>query len=668
MSKKGIKAEIERLRKEIRYHDHRYYVLDDPVITDQEYDELYHKLEALEKQHPEYIVKDSPTQRVGGRPLESFDTITHRSKMLSLDNTYNEDEVNDFLARVEKTLDKEPLYEISLKVDGVAVSLRYEKGHLHYGATRGDGVTGDDITQNLRTIKSIPLILHTKPKELPVLEVRGEVFLSKQSFQNLNRIREKDALPLFANPRNAAAGTLKLLDPNEVARRNLDIFIHTVPQQPGPHFSSHYAALQHLADLGFKIIPHIKLCRNRQEIFHEIAHWSDAREDLSYEVDGLVIKVDEFEQRHRLGATSKNPRWAIAYKYPSHQAITRVLDIVLQVGRTGRITPVAHLEPVHLSGSTISRATLHNEDEIKRKDIRVDDEVVIEKGGEIIPKVISVVDARRRSRKEPFRFPKKCPVCKHRIVRLPDEADWRCINTNCPAQIKGALLHFASRQAMDIEGLGDALVNIMVDKKVVTTIDGIYDLDAPTINALDRMGQRSTNNLLEAIEHSKTRSFQRVLYAIGIPNVGSTTAHILVSTYTSIDSLMKADIEQLSENPGIGPIIGRSIVDYFKNKGNVLMINNLKRHKLQFTHLRSTAQDSPLQGKTFVFTGELKTLTRSEAQEKIRENGGRPVNSVSARTDYVVVGDHPGSKYTKARKLGVKTLSEEEFLHLLQGG
>jgi DNA ligase (NAD+) len=666
MSKRGIKAEIERLRKEVRFHDHRYFVLDDPVITDQEYDELYHRLEVLENQYPEYLTPDSPTQRVGGSPLESFDTITHKLKMLSLDNTYNEDEVNDFLARVEKVLGTKPLYEVSLKVDGVAVSLRYERGHLQHGATRGDGITGDDITQNLRTIRSIPLVLSTTQKDLQAIEVRGEVFLSKQSFHDLNRMREKENLPLFANPRNAAAGTLKLLDPREVARRNLDIFIHTVPQQPGTRFTSHYATLRHLADLGFKIIPHLQLCRDTPAVFQAITRWTDAREDLAYEVDGLVIKVDEFEKRRQLGATSKNPRWAIAYKYPSRQAITRVLDIVLQVGRTGRITPVAQLEPVFLSGSTISRATLHNEDEILRKDIRINDKVVIEKGGEIIPKVVSVVDARRKNRGTPFRFPKECPVCTQKIVRLPDEVDWRCINTNCPAQIKGALLHFASRQAMDIEGLGQALVDVLVDKKLVTTIDGIYELDAPAIMVLDRMGERSTNKLLEAITRSKTVGFQRVLYAIGIPNVGSNTAHLLASTYSSIDQLMQANIEQLAETPGIGSIIGKSIIDYFRNKSNIVMIKNLKRHGLQFTYLRPTT--GTLQGKTFVFTGHLSTLTRDQAQEKIREQGGQPVSSVSARTDYVVVGANPGSKYARAKKLGVKTLSEEEFLHLVRGG
>jgi len=668
VTKKEIKAKIERLRKEIQFHDHRYYVLNDPVITDQAYDTLYHKLVSLEKQNPEYITPDSPTQRIGATPLESFRSITHRIKMLSLENTYNTEEVKDFFSRVERGLTTQPQYEVTLKVDGVAVALQYREGRLVLGSTRGDGSKGDDITQNLRTIRSIPLQIAKKAKDINDFDVRGEVFLSKEVFQQLNQRRENDGLTLFANPRNAAAGTLKLLDPREVAQRDLDIFIHTVPAQPSERFTSHFAALQYLAEAGFKIIPHSVLCKDQDAVFEQIVRWENERTGLAYDVDGLVIKVDEFEYREKLGQTIKNPRWAIAYKYPSLQAITRVEDIQVQVGRTGRITPVAHLEPVHLSGSTISRATLHNEDEIERKDIRLGDQVVIEKGGEIIPKVVSVVKAQRTGREKVYHFPKKCPVCNQSIVRLPEEADWRCINTNCPAQIKGRILHFASRSAMDIEGLGEALVDMLVDKAIVLSIDGIYELDRTSVIELERMGEKSAANLLDSIEKSKKRDFDHVLYAIGIPNVGIHASHILTKAYGSINALMKAKSEHLAEIDGIGDIIAGSIVDYFKNPINKRMIKNLHHHGLKFSRSIDQEPDTKLQGKTFVFTGEMEHLTRSDAQERVRKSGGYPSSTVSSKTDYLVVGNNPGFKYARAKKLGIRVISEKEFLSLITGG
>lgn len=663
-----MKAEIEELRKQIQFHDYQYYVLNDPVITDQKYDKLYKKLVSLEQQHPELITPDSPTQRIGAGPLEAFNTVKHGIKMLSLDNTYNTDEVKDFFVRVERVLKTQPPYEVTLKVDGVAVSLLYEQGRFVRGATRGDGVQGDDITQNLRTIRSIPLRINSKTHDIKDFEVRGEVFLSKEAFNQLNQNRENQGRSLFANPRNAAAGTLKLLDPHEVAQRGLDIFIHTVPEQPVPRFNSHYAALQNLAEAGFKIIPHSVLCKDQKAVFKQIERWKHDRADLYYAVDGLVIKVDMFEYWEKLGATIKSPRWAIAYKYPSLQTITTVKDIQVQVGRTGRITPVAHLEPVQLSGSTISRATLHNEDEIRRKDIRIGDQVIIEKGGEVIPKVVSVVTAQRTGREKKYRFPKKCPVCNQSIVRLPDEVDWRCINTNCPAQIKGKILHFASRQAMDIEGLGQALVDTLVDKGIVCTIDDLYGLKKELLVVLDRMGKKSASNVLLSIKKSKQREFYRVLYALGIPNVGINASHILATTFQSIDAIQNARIDQLSDISGIGEVIATSIADYFHNPLNARMIKKLKTHGLQFKQSAVKRGDSSCKCKTFVFTGEFKELTRNQAQEKVRLGGGHPASSVSSKTDYVVVGKNPGSKYVKAKKLGITIISEDEFLKLISGG
>lgn len=668
MSKNAIEEKIEELRKKIRYHDHRYYVLNDPVISDQEYDGLYRSLVHMEAENPQYITPDSPTQRVGGSSLESFATVTHRIKMLSLDNTYNEEEVHDFFTRVEKSLEQPPRYEVTLKIDGVAVTLFYRKGKFTIGATRGDGIYGDDITQNLRTIRSIPLSITPDHKDIADVEVRGEVFFSKEAFKRLNHTRERAGQPLFANPRNAAAGTLKLLDPAEVARRGLDIFVHTVPRQPGPRFTSHHETLQYLARAGFKVVPHSVLCDGPDRVFKEIVRWQEQRNKLAYEVDGLVIKVDSFQHRKFLGHTIKSPRWAIAYKYPAVQAVTRLVAIQLQVGRTGRITPVARLEPVRLSGSTVSRATLHNEDEIRRKDIRIDDHVVIEKGGEIIPKVVAAVTAKRTGNERKFLFPTTCPVCAQPIIRLPGEADWRCINASCPAQIKARILHFASRQAMDIEGLGEMLASSLVNNNIVTSIDELYELDESRIAGLERMGRKSADNLLASIEDSKTKEFHRVLYALGIPNVGIKASHILVEQFGSIKELMEASLEQLSEIHGIGGIIAKSISKYFKNTTNRRLIKRLQKYGVRFKHEKSTVYDPLVLNKRFVFTGELETMTRDQAQERVRALGGIPTTAVSSRIDYVVAGRDPGSKYEKARELGIKIIKEKEFLDLITGG
>ncbi|NOR16830.1 NAD-dependent DNA ligase LigA [candidate division WOR-3 bacterium] len=660
------KKRIERLRKKIHHHNYQYYVLNEPIISDYQYDQLYKELEELERLFPELITSDSPTQRIGGKPLKEFKTVKHTVKMLSLDNTYSEDEVREFDKRVKKGLGKDVQYEVTLKIDGVAVTLLYKNGKFVLGATRGDGLRGDDITQNLKTIRTIPLEILGDNKELMDIEVRGEVFLPKKSFDRLNREREKQGLHIFANPRNAAAGTLKLLDSKEVAKRGLDIFIHTIPEQPGPHFISHYKSLKKLSLSGFKVIPDIKLCSTVDEIFQYIKEWQDKREGFECEVDGLVIKVDNFNDQNTLGYTIKSPRWAIAYKYQAKQAITKLKDIHFQVGRTGRITPVAILDPISLSGSTISRATLHNEDEIKRKGIKIGDYVIIEKGGEVIPKVVDVVKNRRTGKEEDFHFRKTCPVCGEKIYRLLDEADWRCVNSSCPAQIKRAISHFASRQAMDIEGCGYILVDKLVDKGILKGFDAIYSLDIETIAKLERMGEKSAQNLINAIEKSKKREFVNVLYALGIPNIGINASNLLLNEFKSIDQIINAKIEDLSKIDGIGEIVGQSIINYFKNKKNLELIKKLKKFGIRFKSKKQVSKKVFLKGKTFVFTGELDSMTRQEAQSKIRKLGGHPSSSVSKKTDFVVAGRDPGSKYKKAKKLGVKTISEQEFLNMIK--
>lgn len=662
------KKEIVRLRKQIDTHNYHYYVLNRPLITDYEYDKLYKRLRSMEERFPQLITPDSPTQRIGGEPLKEFKTVEHKTKMLSLDNTYSEDEVKEFDRRVKKLLESGVNYEVTLKVDGVAVALIYENCKLVLGSTRGDGVYGDDITQNLRTIKSVPLRIMTEDAALKNIEVKGEVFLPVSSFTRLNKEREISGAPSFANPRNAAAGTLKLLAAQNVAKRGLDIFIHTVPRSPGRLYSSHYKTLKALGNSGFKIIPHMRLCLSIEQVLDCISEWQDKRETLGYEVDGLVIKVDNYEQREALGTTIKSPRWAIAYKYPARQVITKLNDITLQVGRTGRITPVALLEPVLLSGSTISRATLHNEDEIKRKDIRIKDYVVIEKGGEVIPKVVSVVIDRRQGREKVFRFPRICPVCKEKIVRLPDEADWRCVNRSCRAQIKGAILHFASRTAMDIKGLGITLTDQLVDRGLVRRFDHIYRLKKSVLVNLERMAEKSAKNLVRSIEQSKDRDFMRVLYGLGIPNIGVNCANILANVFGCIDTIIDAKIEEYDKIDGIGNIIAQSIMNYFRNKHNLKLIEALKKIGLHFALDQKQKEILFLQSKTFVFTGELRSITRNEAQAMVRKYGAHPGSTVSKKTDYLVCGTKPGSKFERAKSFGVKILSEQEFLDLIGKG
>lgn len=664
MTKEEAKKEIERLRKEINYHNYRYYVLNDPVISDYEYDMLVKKLKELEEKFPEFITPDSPTQRVGGEPLKIFPTVEHKIPMLSLDNTYSFEELEEFDRRVRKEISHFN-YLVQLKIDGVAVSLTYENWRLKRGATRGDGIRGDDITQNIKTIRSIPLVLLEEDPDFKDFEIRGEVYMPKKSFIKLNEERlEKGETP-FANPRNAAAGSLKLQDPREVAKRDLDFFAHTVPESPSSQYDSNYKILMRLHELGLKIVPDTRLCKDLKEVKEYIEEWKEKKEELPFEVDGIVIKVDEFSNQKKLGETIKSPRWAVAYKYPAKQASTRIKNIILQVGRTGVITPVAIFEPVQLAGSTISRASLYNEDEIRRKDIRIGDWVLIEKGGDVIPKVVKVIKEKRTGKEQEFKMPETCPVCGSKIVRYPGEVAWRCINIDCPAQLKGRILHFASRQAMDIEGLGEALVNQLVDKGIVKSIADIYELKMEQLIRLERMGPKSAQNLLNAIEKSKKREFARVLYALGIRFVGIHAARLLAERFNSIDDLKSASFDKLASIEGIGPITAKSVIDFFQNPRNVDLIERLKKAGLRMQKEEKTPQELPLLGKNFVFTGALENFTREEASEIVRSLGGRVSSSVSKNTDYVVVGKDPGSKYRKALELGVKIINEDEFMKLI---
>lgn len=665
MDEKEAKKEIERLRKEINYHNYRYYVLNDPVISDYEYDIIYKRLVELEKQFPHLITFDSPTQRVGGEPLKEFKTVVHEIPMLSLDNTYTYEELKEFDKRIRKIVPN-LFYLCELKVDGVAVSLLYRDGKFYRGATRGDGTHGDDITLNLKTIKTLPLNLLTNDKDFLNIEVRGEVFLTKRQFLELNKEREEEGEPVFANPRNACAGSLKLLSPKQVSKRNLDIFIHTTPRPPSYKYDSDYQILKKLKEIGFKVIPHSEVLFSIDEVIAYCEEWKDKKEELPYEVDGIVVKVDSFKHRFELGETIKNPRWAVAYKYPPKQATTQIKRIYLQVGRVGTLTPVAELEPVFLSGTTITHATLHNYDEIKRKDIRIGDWVIIEKAGEVIPQVVKVIKDKRTGKEIEFKMPEICPVCSGKIVREVDEVAFRCINASCPAQIKRSVVHFASRQAMDIEGLGEKWVKNLVDKGLIKDFSDIYKLKRGDLLKLERMAEKSTENLLNAIERSKNRPFHRVLYALGIRHVGLGTAQILANAFNNIDELMKASKEKLAAISGIGPIVAESIYNFFNAKENIKLINKLKEGGINFEKERKE-EKKILAGKTFVVTGILKNFTRQQINELILSLGGNVATSVSKRTDYLLCGADPGSKLDKAKELRVKVISEEEFLKMIKG-
>jgi DNA ligase (NAD+) len=659
---------VEELRRQIREHDYRYYVLAEPIISDFEYDMLMRELIELERQYPELVTPDSPTQRVGGAPTKEFPTVTHPVPMLSLNNAFTIEEIRDFDRRVAELLEGEKYrYVAELKFDGVAVRLKYENGILVLGATRGDGVQGDDITNNIKTIRSIPLRLINPDEKFLNIEVRGEVYMNKVDFEKLNEERERLGEKIFANPRNATAGTLKLQDPKLVAQRPLRFFAYYLMAE-GVELESHYENLQILKRLGFPVCEHVKLCESIDEVIEFWRYWEERRDELPYEIDGIVVKVDSIRQQEILGAIAKSPRWAIAFKFTPRQAQTKLIGITLQVGRVGTITPVAELQPVPLGGVIITRATLHNEDYIKEKDIRVGDTVVVERSGEVIPKIVGVVLEKRPPDAVPFVFPKNCPVCGGSIERPAGEANYYCENPECPAQVRARIEHFASRGAMDIEGLGEAIVDKLVTLGFLKNYADIYDLHKhkAKLVRIEGFGEKSVQNLLNSIENSKKQPFHRVLYALGIRYVGSETAKLLADAFGSIDKLMNASVEQISSVYGIGPRIAESVYKFFHDERNLELIKRLKEAGLNFEVKPEEKAKKKLAGKTFVFTGTLKNFTREEAKEKVEELGGKVSNSVSRKTDYVVVGENPGSKYDKARQLGVKIITEEEFLELIK--
>jgi len=665
---------IRELRDLIRLHDYYYYVEAQPRISDREYDALFHELKQLEAEFPDLITPDSPTQRVGGEPLKEFPHVQHRIPMLSLDNTYSREELREFDRRVREALAGEPYrYVAELKYDGVSVSLHYRNGSFVLGASRGDGFTGDDITQNLRTIRSLPL--RVRPVEyhgvpLRNFEVRGEVYLLIADFLRLNREREEAGERPFANPRNLAAGTLKLLDPREVAKRPLRLVCYyLLTDEVELQFQSEN--LQLLRQMGFPTDPHWKLCHTLEDVFAYVDYWEEAREKLPFQIDGIVLKVDSLRQQQLLGTVARAPRWAIAYKYEAKKATTVLKNIVLQVGRTGKVTPVAELEPVFLAGSTISRATLHNADYIAALDLRIGDTVIVEKGGEVIPKVSGVVLEKRPAQAQPYRFPEVCP-CPHRqpLYRPPGEVDYYCDHPECPWQIRRRIEHFASRRAMDIEGMGPRVVDQLVQAGLLRNIADIYDLPhhRTKLLALERWGEKSVANLLAAIEASKQRPYPRVLFALGIRFVGEETAKILAAAFPSIDALAQASVEELTAIHGIGDRIAESVYRFFRDPNNQQILERLRRAGLQFAAEapRVVRKTGFFAGKTFVLTGELASMRREEARREIEARGGRVTDSVSRKTDYLIVGQNPGSKLRKAQELGIPQLSEEQFLQLLK--
>jgi DNA ligase (NAD+) len=667
-----IEKEIEELRELIREHDHKYYVLAEPVISDEEYDKLIKKLEKLEAENPNLITSDSPTQRVGKDLTKNFRPVTHKVPMLSLANTYSEDELYDFDRRVRDGLpeNQNVEYVVELKIDGASVSLNYADGYLKTAATRGDGFVGEEITANVKTIKSVPLKLKnikSSPYKLKDFEARGEIYMNIADFYNLNREREKREEKLFANPRNSSAGTLKLQDPKIVAQRPLNIFLYSLISIE-EDFEAQFNNLEILRKLGFRVNPETILCKNIDEVVNVCHGLEKKRDILEYEIDGTVIKVNSIAQQKILGSIAKSPRWAVAFKFKAKQAFTKLNKITWQVGRTGAITPVAELEPVLLAGSTISRATLHNIDEIRRKDIREGDKVVIEKGGDVIPKIVSVVLSDRPSKCKETKPPIKCPVCGSQIFKPEEEVAYYCENSECSAQVKGRIEHFASRGAMDIEGLGEALINLFVDLGYLKTYDQVYDLKnkRDELIRIERLGEKSIDNLINAIEESKQQPFAKVLFALGIRYVGSGAAKKLADHFASIGEMSIASEEEISSIHEIGPSISGSVKNFFSDKHNLKVIQRLKEHNLNFKSEKKVARQTSFMGKTFVLTGALSKFSREEAEEKISNFGGKSVSSVSKKTDFVLVGENPGSKLAKAQTLGVKIITENEFVKMLE--
>jgi len=664
MDKAAAARRIEELKKEIAHHDYLYYVLDLPEISDEEYDALMRELRALEEAHPDLRTPDSPTQRVGGMPVDEFEHVVHEVPMLSLDNVFDLGELKAFCDRANRALREEVSYTAELKIDGVAVSLIYEDGVFVRGSTRGDGRVGEDVTANLRTVKSMPLRL-MKPVS-GRLEVRGEVYMQKKDFAELNAQREEEGEPLFANPRNAAAGSLRQLDPSITAKRHLRIFVYQVVNAVQRGFKSQYEVLQWLKGSGFPTQGTEKLCNSFDELTSYIDEWREKRFGLPYVTDGVVVKVDDLAKQEILGTTAKAPRWAVAFKYPAEEKRTRVKDIEISVGRTGVLTPVAILEPVRLSGTIVQRASLHNEDEVRRKDVRVGDYAWVRKAGEIIPEVVRVDKEARIEELPVFEMPKECPACGSLVVRLPGEAAHRCLNRSCPAQIKEGLRHFASRGGMDIQGLGEKLIDQLVEKGLVRDIADLYTLSEEELASLERMGKKSAQNLIRALEASKNRPLANLIYALGIRYVGSRVAELLAENFGSLERLMEATEEEILQIEGIGPRIASSVVSFFRDEANRRTIERLIALGVKTRLERPALEKDVWRGLRFVFTGELERATRLEAENIVKSLGGQISSDVSRKTSYVVVGKNPGSKLERAVNLGVKTIDEDSFWRMVE--
>jgi DNA ligase (NAD+) len=676
-AKSSPATRVEALRDQIRFHEHRYYVLDAPEISDAEYDALINELKALEKDHPELLTPDSPTQRVGGKPREGFVKVEHSSPMLSLDNAYNEQELRDWERRVhELTGEKNVEYVCELKLDGLSMSLRYDGSRFVRGITRGDGSTGEDVTPNLRTVRSIPLTVHAKAQKKstapPAFEVRGEVIMPRKAFERMNEERERANLSRFANPRNAAAGAVRVLEPNITAQRRLDFYAYSLLVDGRTYLDRHSDTLHALEVLGFKVNSQRLLANNIDDVWNFITAWEQRRDDLPYEIDGIVIKVNRVRLQDELGFTGKAPRWATAYKFTARAGITTLRNIRVQVGRTGKLTPVAELDPVPIGGTTVRNATLHNMDEIDRLDVQIGDQVKVERGGDVIPKVVEVV--KKGESRTPFHMPERCPVCGGHIVRTEGEADHRCVNANCPAKLRESILHFASRAVMNIEGMGDALVTQLTDRGMVKNVADIYAITKDHLLSLERMGDKSAQNVINEINASKKLPLERVIYGLGIRFVGERTAEFLSEHFGSMDALIGAatldneeeSIAKLEEVQEVGPRIAASIREFFLEPRNMELVNRLRDAGLQFTG-KKKERGTKLAGKTFVLTGTLVRHTRDQAKQLLEAAGAKVSGSVSKKTDYVVAGEEAGSKLDKAKELGVAVIDESAMEALLNG-